>query len=235
MNPGMSTSAPEGYTKAGSRQLTGKLIPELNQALKKLLKKKERSVLIVLQGMDASGKDGCIKNVFSRLDSAIGSVTAFSVPDATELEHDFLWRVHPYAPGKGRFQVFNRSYYEDLLIPEVHETMDPEFIKRRYGYVNAFENLLMDHGTLIFKFFLNISRREQSERFRERLENPEKRWKYDIRDIEEARMWDKYMAVYRRIFRKCSLAPWIIVPADQKWYRDFFIVSTLTERLKEIR
>ena len=229
----LNTKAQAGLDKDRTRLKTKKLILQLDLILQKLNQQKKKSVLVILQGMDASGKDGTVKNVFSTLNPYIFSVTSFKKPSSAEQDHDFLWRVHLHAPALGMIQVFNRSHYEDILIPEVHDLLKKDTLKRRYDFVNAFERMLEDQGTLIFKFFLNISRAEQTERFKERLSNPEKRWKYDPQDLQEAKLWNRYMDTYYTIFKKCNAPEWILVPADNKWYRDYVIAKTLVESLKE--
>ena len=205
------------------------------QALQAVLfAESKRSVLIVLQGLDASGKDGAVKNVFSGVNPMGCRVQAFKKPTPEEFSYDFLWRVHRHTPAKGMIQIFNRSHYEDILVPTVHKLMDKSKLKRRYSYINAFEQVLQDNDTLIFKFYLHISQEEQQERFKERVKLPEKRWKYQKEDLQESKLWENYMDVYEEIFEKCSPEiPWQIIPSDQNWYKDYLIAKAVVERLEK--
>ena len=205
------------------------------QALQAVLfAESKRSVLIVLQGLDASGKDGAVKNVFSGVNPMGCRVQAFKKPTPEEFSYDFLWRVHRHTPAKGMIQIFNRSHYEDILVPTVHKLIDTPKLKRRYSYINAFEQLLQDNDTLIFKFYLHISQEEQQERFKERVKLPEKRWKYQKEDLQESKLWENYMDVYEEIFEKCSPEiPWQIIPSDQNWYKDYLIAKAVVERLEK--
>ena len=201
-----------------------------------LFAEKKHSLLIILQGMDASGKDGIIKHAFSSMNPMGIEVKAFKEPTEEEKAYDFLWRVYPHTPARGMVQIFNRSHYEDILVPSVHKTLDKELIERRYTIINNFEQNLADNGTVILKFFLNISKKEQKERIEERLKDPQKKWKYDPADSSEANNWDAYMEVYEKIFERCSPEiPWLIVPADQKWYRNYFIAKEIVKILKRLK
>jgi len=201
-----------------------------------LFAEKKHSLLIILQGMDASGKDGTIKHAFSSMNPMGIEVKAFKEPTEEEKAYDFLWRVYPHTPARGMVQIFNRSHYEDILVPSVHKTLDKELIERRYTIINNFEQNLADNGTVILKFFLNISKKEQKERIEERLKDPQKKWKYDPADSSEANNWDAYMEVYEKIFERCSPEiPWLIVPADQKWYRNYFIAKEIVKILKRLK
>ncbi|MEI6817037.1 MAG: PPK2 family polyphosphate kinase [Bacteroidota bacterium] len=230
-----STTSPSSYDKDKTKAKTADLILELRDLQAVLYAEAKRSVLIVLQGIDASGKDGTVKNVFTGVNPMGCQVHSFKDPTELDMSHDFLWRVHQFAPAKGMMEIFNRSHYEDILVPTVHKLLPKEDIKKRYDYINSFEQLLTDSGTIIFKFFLHISKEEQAERFQERKTNPEKEWKYQPEDMNESKFWDDYMKVYEDIFEHCSPAiPWTIVPADQNWYRNYFIAKTLVEKLKSL-
>lgn len=233
------TLAPEHLRNKDARDDIERQTQDLRRRLGELqavlFAEAQRSLLIILQGMDASGKDGAVKSVFTGVNPMGCRAIAFKVPTAEEAAHDFLWRVHPHAPARGMIQIFNRSHYEDILVPTVHNLLPKSRIDARYDAINAFEQLLADNGTLIFKFYLHISRREQQERFAERTSNPEKRWKYQEADFRESEHWDDYMAVYERLFERCGPQfPWHIVPADQRWYRDYVILSTLVPALEAL-
>ncbi|MGP8215649.1 MAG: PPK2 family polyphosphate kinase [Bacteroidia bacterium] len=214
---------------------TIKLRDKLFELQNVLFAERKHSLLIILQGMDASGKDGTIRHVFSFMNPMGINVTAFKAPTEEEKEHDFLWRVHKHAPAKGMIQIFNRSHYEDILVPTVHGDIDKKLVEKRYDIINSFEQNLHDSGTVILKFFLHISKEEQKKRLKERLTEPTKKWKYDPADKREAEHWDDYMKVYEKIFDKCSPEiPWIIVPADHKWYRSYIIAKEMVKTLKSL-
>jgi PPK2 family polyphosphate:nucleotide phosphotransferase len=201
-----------------------------------LFAEKKHSLLIILQGMDAAGKDGTIKHVFSSMNPMGVNVKAFKEPTEEEKAYDFLWRVYPHTPARGMIEIFNRSHYEDILVPSVHKTLDKKLLERRYDTINAFEQNLSDNGTVILKFFLHISKEEQKERIEERLKDPQKKWKYDPADSTEAGHWDTYIETYEKIFERCSPDfPWIIVPADHKWYRNYFIAGEIIKTLKSLK
>jgi len=191
-------------------------------------------VLVVLQGMDTSGKDGVIRKVFEGVNPQGVRVASFKVPTPIELSHDYLWRVHSQTPGKGELVIFNRSHYEDVLVVRVHKIVPESVWKQRYDQINEFERLLVEEGTTILKFFLHISRDAQKERLLERIETPEKNWKFNPGDLEERKLWPEYSAAYEDLLNKTSTewAPWYIVPADKKWFRNALISSVLVETLK---
>ena len=231
----ISTKAPESFEKEKTKEKTEELILKLRDLQAVLYAEAKRSVLIILQGIDASGKDGTVKHVFTGVNPMGCNVHSFKAPTSEDSSHDFLYRVHSNAPAKGMIGIFNRSHYEDILVPTVHKLLPEARIKKRYDYINAFEHLLKDSGTIIFKFFLHISKEEQAERFDERKTNPEKEWKYQPEDLGESKFWDDYMKVYEEIFDTCSPEiPWLIVPADQNWYRNYFIAKTLVDTLKAL-
>ncbi|HET9443914.1 MAG TPA: PPK2 family polyphosphate kinase, partial [Acidimicrobiales bacterium] len=183
----------------------------------------EQSVLVVLQAIDAGGKDGTVKHVFRGLNPAGARVVSFKAPTEEELAHDFLWRVHPHVPAKGEIVVFNRSHYEDVLIVRVKGLVPEKVWRPRYRLIDDFEANLAAAGTRVVKLFLHISRDEQAERFRERIENPVKRWKFRREDLEERAHWDDYQAAFAEAISRTSRAeaPWYVVPADRKWYRNW--------------
>ncbi len=193
-----------------------------------------RKLLIVLQGMDTSGKDGTIRHVFDGVNPQGVSVANFKVPTELELAHDYLWRVHQKVPGKGEIVIFNRSHYEDVLVVRVHKLVPESVWKKRYAQINDFERLLAEEGTTILKFFLHISLDEQKERLQARLDDPRKQWKFRIGDLAERKLWKEYTQAYEDAIGKTSTewAPWYIIPADRKWYRNFVIGSIIVNTLK---
>ncbi|MBX0326932.1 polyphosphate kinase 2 family protein [Oscillochloris sp. ZM17-4] len=210
------------------------LTTELDELQELLYGAGTHSLLVVMQGMDTSGKDSTVRTVFGKV-SPLGSYVApFKVPTEEELAHDFLWRVHKVTPRKGQIGIFNRSHYEDVLVVRVHGYVPEKVWKARYQQINDFERLLADSGTIILKFFLNISREEQEERLREREQEIEKAWKLSAGDWRERELWDKYMVAYDDALGKCSTkhAPWHIVPADRKWFRNYAVASTIVETLR---
>jgi len=196
----------------------------------------KHSLLIVLQAMDAGGKDGTIKHVMRGVNPQGCEVTGFKVPRPEELDHDYLWRVHRAVPGRGEIGIFNRSHYEDVLIVRVHNLVPPEVWGQRYDQINAFEKLLADTGTTILKFFLYISKEEQKSRFEARLARPEKRWKFSFGDVKERELWDDYIRAYEEALTRCNTpwAPWFIVPANRKWYRNLAISQVIVETLEQL-
>jgi PPK2 family polyphosphate:nucleotide phosphotransferase len=193
-------------------------------------------VLVVLQGMDTSGKDGVIRKVFEGVNPAGVRVAAFKVPSSLELAHDYLWRIHQQAPASGEMVIFNRSHYEDVLVVRVHNFVPPERWKRRFDQINAFERLLAEEGTTILKFYLHIDLEEQRQRLLERLDTPEKRWKFNPGDLKERALWTEYQKAYDDVLERTSTpwAPWILVPANRKWYRDLVISSALVDTLESL-
>lgn len=195
-----------------------------------------RAVLVVLQGLDTSGKDGTIRKVFSALNPQGLVLAAFKAPSPAELAHDFLWRVHQAAPPKGTVGVFNRSHYEDVLVVRVHQLVPESVWRPRYDQINRFERNLVEDGTTVLKFFLHLSREEQRQRLLARLEDPTKYWKFSARDLEERKLWDAYTAAYEEVLERTStdLAPWYIVPADKKYLRDLLVAEVVTEALQRM-
>jgi PPK2 family polyphosphate:nucleotide phosphotransferase len=219
--------------KKAEAELT-KLTIELDTLQELLFGASTHSVLIVMQGMDTSGKDGATRKVFSQV-SPLGSyVQSFKVPTEEELGHDFLWRVHKVAPGRGMIGIFNRSHYEDVLVVRVHSLVPEEVWRPRYAMINDFERMLVQHNTILLKFFLHISKEEQEQRLREREQEREKAWKLSAGDWREREHWDEYMAAYEEALEQCSTreAPWQIVPSDRKWYRNYAIAKSVVETLR---
>ncbi len=232
----ISTKAPSYLDKKEIKEKTEKLVAELGELQDVLFAEAKHSLLIVLQGMDASGKDGAVRNVFSAINPQGVRVQSFKVPSTEELSHDFLWRIHKHAPERGMIQIFNRSHYEDVLVTRVSGLITETTAKRRYNYINAFENMLQDCGTKVTKFYLHISEEEQQQRFQERLTDPEKYWKFSPSDITSATHWGDYRGYYQEIFENCSPEiPWLIVPSDNKWYKEYFIAKTIVDTLKNFK
>jgi PPK2 family polyphosphate:nucleotide phosphotransferase len=195
----------------------------------------KRALLIILQAMDTAGKDGTIRHVMGGVDPQGCDVESFKVPTPEELSHDFLWRAHKVVPGKGKIVIFNRSYYEDVLVVRVHNLVPKEVWTKRYEHINGFEKCLIDNNTMILKFFLHISKDEQKKRIEQRLEDPAKKWKFSEADLKEREYWDDYMDAYENVLTKCSTeyAPWHIIPANKKWYRNLVIGEIIVNALKE--
>ena len=231
----ISTRAPQELDKKETKEKLEKILVELDELQNLLFAENKHSVLVVIQGMDGSGKDGVIRNVMGNMNPQGVTVRSYKAPTAEELSHDFLWRIHQYAPARGMIQIFNRSHYEDILITRVHKWCDDETAKKRIKAINDFEQLLLEHNnTHILKFYLHISPEEQHERLSERMKDPAKMWKYNENDFEESKLWDIYMQVYEDCFNNCNNPPWTIVPADQNWYKEYVIASRLYELLKNL-
>lgn len=196
----------------------------------------QQKILIVLQGIDTSGKDSTIRHVFGKVNPQGTKVANFKVPTSRELDHDYLWRVHPHTPGKGEVVIFNRSHYEDVLVVRVHQLVPQEVWEKRYDHINAFEKLLADEGTTILKFFLYISKQEQAERFLARLDRLHKRWKFNPDDLKERDHWGDYQAAFEDMLSRTStdVAPWYVVPSDRKWYRNLVVASVIVEKLQSL-
>ena len=229
----ISTRAPKDLDKMVTKEKTAALVKELDELQNLLFAEGKHSVLVVIQGMDGSGKDGVIRNVLGNMNPQGVSVKSYKAPTPEELSHDFLWRIHHHAPPKGMIQVFNRSHYEDILITRVHQWCDDETAEKRMKAINDFEKLLQEHNnTHILKFYLHISPGEQHERLSERMKEPAKMWKYNEKDFEEAKLWDIYMQMYEDCFANCNNPEWTVVPADQNWYKEYIIASQLLGVLK---
>jgi PPK2 family polyphosphate:nucleotide phosphotransferase len=209
---------------------------ELIDLQARLYAEDKHQLLIVLQAMDAGGKDGTIRRIFRGVNPQGVKVTSFKVPSKLELAHDFLWRIHQAAPAKGMIGVFNRSHYEDVLVVRVHEIVPESVWRPRYAHINDFEKMLHDSGTIILKFYLHISKKEQRKRFQARLDDPRKQWKFSVEDLEKRKLWPAYMAAFEDVINQCSTpwAPWYVVPADQKWYRNLTITRTIVDTIKQL-
>ncbi len=205
------------------------------EALQELLyAERKHRLLIILQGMDTSGKDGVIRHVFDGVNPQGVRVASFKVPTPIELDHDYLWRIHQQTPGKGEMVIFNRSQYEDVLVVRVHGLVGEEVWSKRYEQINAFEKTLVAEGTTIVKFFLHIDKDEQKERLEARLHDPTKQWKFSLGDLKERARWDEYTEAYEVMLSKTSTeyAPWYIIPANKKWYRNLLISDVLIDILE---
>jgi PPK2 family polyphosphate:nucleotide phosphotransferase len=233
-DPNDKSAFPEGKKEGRKRLL------ELNRKLEELQEllyaEQKHKVLIVLQAMDTGGKDGTIRHVFEGVNPQGVRVASFKKPTPEELDHDFLWRVHKQAPGKGGIVIFNRSHYEDVLVVRVHDLAPKEVWSKRYDHINDFERILVDEGTTILKFFLHIDLDEQKERLQARLDEPNKHWKFNPADLEERKLWPKYMKAYEDALSKTSTdwAPWYIVPANRKWYRNLVVGTVIIETLEDL-
>lgn len=236
----LSKIDPDATPGAKSRKKAEKKLDEFTAELDTLQQRLyaggKNSVLIVLQGMDTSGKDGTIRWVFGHVNPQGTEVHAFKKPTETEAAHHFLWRVRKVLPGLGKIGIFNRSQYEDILVPSVYHTFSPEEVESRYDQINAFEKSLADNGTLVLKFFLHIDKDEQKERLQARLDDPEKNWKFDPSDLEAREHWDEFQDVYGKILARTSTpwAPWYIIPANHKWYRNYAIGRIVAQAIRTL-
>ncbi len=223
-----------GEDKDTSAVVLAKLGEELSALQEWLYAAQQHSVLIVLQGLDTAGKDGTIAHVMQSVNPQGCAVASFKVPTPEEAAHDFLWRIHKQTPGKGMITIFNRSHYEDVLVTRVHKLVSDDVVKQRYAQINNFEKLLSDNHTIILKFFLHISKDEQKARLEAREQDEEKAWKLSPGDWEERQFWDKYTDAYENALGATATkhAPWYIVPADRKWFRNLAIATTLVETLR---
>jgi PPK2 family polyphosphate:nucleotide phosphotransferase len=214
-----------------------KLNDKLEELQELLYAEHKHKVLVILQAMDTGGKDGAIRRVFDGVNPAGVRVTSFKAPTSEELDHDYLWRVHKQVPGNGEIVIFNRSHYEDVLIVRVHNIIAGDVWKERYDQINEFERFLAENGTTILKFYLHIDKEEQKERLQARLDDPTKHWKFHLADLEERKLWPDYMQAYEDMLTKTSTkyAPWYIVPANRKWFRDLVIASLLVETLEGLK
>jgi PPK2 family polyphosphate:nucleotide phosphotransferase len=222
--------------KSAEAEVT-KLKTKIEDFQEKLYAEGNQSLLIVFQAMDTGGKDGVIRKVFEGVNPQGVVVTSFKAPTPEELAHDFLWRVHHSTPARGHIGVFNRSHYEDVLIVRVNDLVPKSVWKQRYEYINQFENLLVSNGTRILKFYLHISKDEQKRRLLARIANPEKQWKFSMGDLPVREQWDQYMEAYEALLERCNTdyAPWHIVPANQKWYRDLIVAKTIVATLEDMK
>jgi PPK2 family polyphosphate:nucleotide phosphotransferase len=227
---------PKGLDRDEAEEKFRELTAELRDLQHLMYAEDRRSLLIVLQGRDAAGKDGTIRHVFGPMNPQGTQVTSFKVPSKEERAHDFLWRCHKAVPKTGTVGIFNRSHYEDVLVVRVHDLVPKKIWSKRFGHINAFERLLADKGTVILKFYLHIDRDEQLERFKKRMENPKKNWKISEADYTERPLWDAYTEAFEDALSKCSTdtAPWFIVPANRKWARNLVIADIVADTMKSL-
>lgn len=231
----LPTKAPKELEKDLIKSKTVEILNDIKKLQDILIASKKNALLVILQGMDTSGKDGVTKNVFGALNPLGISVAAFKKPTEEEMAHDFLWRVHKVVPSKGNITIFNRSHYEDVLIQRVHHWVDETTIKNRFEAINNFEILLEQTGTKIIKCFLHISEEEQLERLQERKTNPEKMWKHNDGDWEERKLWKQYQKAYEDVFENCSKAvKWHIIQTDQNWYKEYLIADLVKNALEDM-
>ena len=231
----ISTTPPEGLTKKEIKKETDIMARAIADRQHLMYAENKKSLLIVFQGMDSSGKDGATRKVFKYCSPIAINAFAFKKPTEKEFEHDFLWRVHKLVPEKGMITIFNRSHYEDILIQRVHNWIDEEKVTNRINAINSFEKLLMeDSNTTILKFYLHLSKDRQEEKLQERIDDPRKNWKHNDNDWKERKHWDDYMSVYEDAINRCNTPPWIIAPVDSRWYRDFFIAKKVLKVLNDM-
>ena len=223
-------------TKKEAKQHLRELNTELEALQELLYAEHKRQVLIVLQAMDTGGKDGTIRHVFEGVNPSGVRVASLKVPTKEEMDHDYLWRVHKQTPRKGEIVIFNRSHYEDVLVVRVHNLVPENIWRKRYDQITNFERLLSEEGTTILKFYLHIDKEEQKSRLQSRLDEPQKRWKFSLGDLEERKLWPDYTKAYEEAISRTTTewAPWYIVPSNRKWYRNLIIASIIIETLKNL-
>ncbi|MEM1092974.1 MAG: polyphosphate kinase 2 family protein [Bacteroidota bacterium] len=228
------TDVDGGLDKEEAKDQTKANIEASAELQERLWAEDQQSLLIAIQAMDTGGKDSLIRNVTRGLNPQGVTVTSFKAPTKEELEHDFLWRIHDHTPAKGEIAIFNRSHYEDVMIVKVHGWAPPEIIERRYTHINTFEQLLADSGTKVVKVYLHISKDYQKERLQRRLRRPDKHWKFNPADLDERKLWDEYMVVIEEAMNRCSTeaAPWYVVPAQTRWYRDLLVSQLMLDTLR---
>ncbi|MDO9188165.1 MAG: polyphosphate kinase [Bacteroidia bacterium] len=232
----INTKAPEKINKEEYKLELDKILQELFGLQHLFYASHKYSLLIIFQGIDTAGKDSTIRQVFSGVNPLGVHATSFKAPIGSELEHDYMWRIFQKLPEKGMIQIFNRSYYEDILVPTIQKTHPNNIIEDRYDFINAFEKHLQSNNTIILKFFLHISEDEQKKRIQERMNDPFKKWKYSEGDLQSSKKWKEYKKVYEQILNRCSSElPWVIVPADNKWYRNYIVASTIVAKLKHLK
>lgn len=225
-----------GLDKAAAARSFAKLHARFVELTELLYAERRHGLLVVLQGMDTSGKDSATRAVFSGVSPTGIDATSFKAPTPEELAHDFLWRVHRHAPPRGEIALFNRSHYEDVLVVRVHKLVPARQWRTRYAHINAFERLLADEGAVIVKLFLHISKDYQKQRLQKRLDNPRKHWKFDPADLAERERWSEYRGAYEDALGKCSTehAPWYVIPAEKRWFRDWLMTSVLVSTLEAL-
>ena len=233
----LDAGATFGHDKASSVEATAGQMARLRDLQDRMWAEAKHSVLVVLQGIDAAGKDGTIAKVMEAFNPQGCPVTSFKVPSVEERAHDYLWRVHKRTPGKGEVGIFNRSHYEDVLVVRVHDLVPKRVWSKRYDQINDFERMLSDSGTTIVKFFLTIDREEQRKRFQERYDDPTKRWKFSLADLDERKLWDSYQAAFDEALSRTSTpwAPWYVIPANRNWFRNLAVSTILADTMAGLK
>ena len=233
----LDAGATFGHDKASSVEATARQMARLRDLQDRMWAEAKHSVLVVLQGIDAAGKDGTIAKVMEAFNPQGCPVSSFKVPSVEERAHDYLWRVHKRTPGKGEVGIFNRSHYEDVLVVRVHDLVPKRVWSKRYDQINDFERMLADSGTTIVKFFLTIDREEQRKRFQERYDDPTKRWKFSLGDLDERKLWDSYQAAFDEALSKTSTpwAPWYVIPANRNWFRNLAVSTILADTMAGLK
>ena len=230
------TRAPKKSGKEQSKKELQKLKFKLEELQNLLYAEGKHALLVVLQGPDASGKDGAIRNVFGAVNPMGCRVIPFKAPTPLEMKHDFLWRIHQQVPEKGMIHIFNRSHYEDVLIQRVHKWVDMKTVKERYRHINHFEKLLQESGTTVLKFYMHVSKEEQLARLKERMQDKTNMWKHNANDMKERSLWKEYTKAYEDVFANCSeYSEWNIVPCDQNWYKELVIARKVVSVLEGFR
>ena len=232
----LDTRTTLGWDKEAATAELADVKAKIDVLQQRLFAEERRSLLLVLQAMDAAGKDGTIRNILAGLNPAGFQISSFGVPGGPETQHDYLWRVHEQVPPKGRIGIFNRSHYEDVLVVRVKNFVPRSVWSKRYAHIAAFEQLLVDEGTTVVKCFLNVSRDEQRERLQERIDDPEKRWKFRMGDLEDRALWPKYQQAYEEAITRTTtnVAPWYVVPADRNWVRNLAVAKILLHHLEKM-
>jgi len=233
----LDAGATFGHDKASSVEATAGQMARLRDLQDRMWAEAKHSVLVVLQGIDAAGKDGTIAKVMEAFNPQGCPVSSFKVPSVEERAHDYLWRVHKRTPGKGEVGIFNRSHYEDVLVVRVHDLVPKRVWSKRYDQINDFERMLSDSGTTIVKFFLTIDREEQRKRFQERYDDPTKRWKFSLADLDERKLWDSYQAAFDEALSRTSTpwAPWYVIPANRNWFRNLAVSTILADTMAGLK
>ena len=230
----LPTTPPENWDEKQGKKEIEHYKEEIARLQNILMAGGEKSLLIILQGMDASGKDSTVKKVLSAMNPMGMKAFSFKKPTSTEMSYDFLWRIHQVVPPKGMVHIFNRSHYEDILIQRVHRWIDEDTVQKRINAINSFEQMLVDNGTVVLKFFMNISNEQQLIRLNERTADPEKYWKHNQNDFEERKHWDAYMNAYEAALNECNTIPWIAVPCDDKKYKEYTVAKATYEALNAL-
>lgn len=232
----LPTRADGGLEKEAGKRERAQLLERLSELQELLYAGREHALLVVLQAMDAAGKDSTTRRVFGTLNPRGCRVASFKAPSDEELAHDFLWRVHAHTPPRGSIAIFNRSHYEDVLVVRVRNLVPEERWRRRYDHIVAFERLLADEGTIVLKFYLHIGPDYQKERFERRLRRPDKHWKFNPKDLDDRALWTDYRAAYEEALERTSAdhAPWYVIPAERRWYRDVLIARTVVRHLEAL-